>query len=161
MTGTPSGRQLHMNGGATRQSVGAGAFLHEPSRDAARVCGEEAGSKAPVRGTRSVYEAAEGGRGRVGVQSPKVIQNRRSYMRRIGGAKVTRLTPGDLSACLEPDAKQRPRNSRKRSPGRSESTLRQRSEQRATREKKKKKKTGPKLGKPQGERRADRRQQNP
>lgn len=157
MTGTPSRRQLHMNGGATRHSVWAGAFLHEPSRDAVRVCGEEAGSKAPVRGTRSVYEAAEGGRGRVGVRSPKVIRNRRSYMRRICGAKVTRLTPGDLSACLEPDAKQRPRNSRKRSPGRSEGTVRQRSEPRATR----RKKNRPKLGKPQGERGAGRRQQNP
>ena len=74
MTGTSSRRQLHMNGGTTRHSVAAGAFLHEPSRGAARVCGEEAGSKALVRGTRSAYEAAKDGRGRVGVRSPKVIR---------------------------------------------------------------------------------------
>lgn len=96
MTGTPSRRQLHMEDGKTRQSDEVGTFLHEPNRVAARVCGEEAGSKAPVRGIRSAYEAAEDGRGRVEVRSPKVIRNLRSYMRRMYGAKVTRLTPGGL-----------------------------------------------------------------
>jgi len=133
MTGTPSGRQLHMDGGTTRHSVAVGAFLHEPNRGAARVCGKEAGSKAPVRGTRSAYEAVKDGRGRVGVQSPKVIRNLRSYMRRICGAKVTRLTPGDLSVCLESWREMRLWSSRKRSPGRSRSTARQRSEPCATR----------------------------
>jgi hypothetical protein len=133
MTGTSSRRQLHMNGGTTRHSVAAGAFLHEPSRGAARVCGEEAGSKALVRGTRSAYEAAKDGRGRVGVRSPKVIRNLWSYMRRICGAKVTRLTPGGLSVCLASCVKKRLRSSRKRSPGRSSGTTRQRSERRATR----------------------------
>lgn len=133
MTGTSSRRQLHKDGGTTRHSVTAGAFLHEPSRDAARVCGEEVGSKALVRGTRSAYEATQDGRGRVGVRSPKVIRNPGWYMRRICGAKVTRLTPGGLPACLAPGVKERLRNSRKRSPGRSRGTTRQRSERRATR----------------------------
>lgn len=133
MTGTPSGRQLHMEDGTTRQTKTVGPFLHEPNCGPARVCGEEAGSKAPVRGTRSVYEAVKDGRGRVGVQNPQVIRNLRPYMRRICGAKVTRLTPGDLSARLESWSVMRLRNSRKRSPGRSRSTPRQRSEPRAKR----------------------------
>jgi hypothetical protein len=76
MTGTPSRRQLHRNGGERRHFVPAGPFLQEPSWSAARMCGEEVGSKALVRGTRSAYEAVKGGRGRVGVQSPKVIRTR-------------------------------------------------------------------------------------
>lgn len=133
MTGTPSGRQLHMDGGTTRRFGLAGPFLHEPSLDTARVCGEEAGSKALVRGTRSVYEAVKVGRGRVGVQSPKRHPDLRPYMRRICGAKVTRLTPGDLAVCMGNWSEKRLRNSRKRSPGRSMSTRRQRSEPRAKR----------------------------
>jgi len=144
MTGTPSGRQLHMVGGIARQSESAGAFLHEPSRYAARVCGKEAGSKALVRGTQSVYEAVKVGRGRVGVQSPKSHPDLRPYMRRICGAKVTRLTPGDLSFCLRNWREMRLRNSRKRSPGQSRGTPRQWSEPSCQRE------TRLKLGKPEG-----------
>ncbi len=133
MAGTPSRRQLHMDNGTTRYPIKAGAFLHEPSREAARVCGEEVGGKAPVRGIRSAYEASPEGRGRVGVRSPKVIRNPGAYMRRMYGAKVMRLTPGGLSVCLDTGAEMRLRNSRKRSPGRSSGTARQRSERRATR----------------------------
>lgn len=133
MTGTPSGRQLHMDSGTKRCFFMVGPFLHEPNYDAERMCGKEAGSKALVRGTRNVYEAAKVGRGRVGVQSPKSHPELRSYMRRICGAKVTRLTPGDLSICLENWSETRLRNSRKRSPGRSRGTTRQRSEPRAKR----------------------------
>jgi hypothetical protein len=134
MTGTPSGRQLHMDDGTTRYSGEVGAFLHAPNRDAARVCGEAAYSKALVRGTRSAYEAAEDGRGRVEVRSPKVIRNPRLYMRRMYGAKVTRLTPGGLFVCLELEARRGFWSSRKRGPGLSRGTPRQRSEQRATRD---------------------------
>jgi hypothetical protein len=122
-----------MDNGTTRYSFEVGAFLHEPNRGAVRVCGEEAYSKAPVRGTRSAYEAAEDGRGRVGVQSPKVIRNPRLYMRRMYGAKVTRLTPGGLSVCLEPEAKRGFWSSRKRGPGPSRSTARQGANESATR----------------------------
>ena len=133
MTGTPSGRQLHKNSGETRYSVAAGAFLHEPSRDAVRMCGEEAESKTLVRGTQSVYEAVKVGRGHVGAQSPTSHPELWSYMRRICGVKVTRLTPGGLSVRLAPDVQRRLRNSRKRSPGRSADTNRQRSERRVPR----------------------------
>ena len=106
MTGTPSGRQLHMDGGKTRQPARRGRFYTNPAGITARVCGKEAGSKAPVRGTRIAYEASKDGRGHMEVQSPKVIRNRWTYMRRICGAKVGRLTPGDLSVCLEMEAKE-------------------------------------------------------
>lgn len=154
MTGTPSRRQLHMDGGTTRRSDAVGAFLHEPIRGAARVCGEEAGSKALVRGTRSVYEAVRGGRGRVGVRSPKVIR----ILDRICDGYVERRSRAlPREACLsvwDAGAEKRLRNSRKRSPGRSSGTTRHGANtvQRETRTK---------LGKPQGQRRADRRQQNP
>ena len=134
MTGTPSGRQLHSSGGTTRHSVSAGAFLHEPSRYAVRGCGEEVGSKALVRGIRSAYEAVKVGRGCIADQSPMSHTELRPYMRRICGVKVTRLTPGDLFVCLESWREKRLRNSRKRSPGRSGSTPRQRNEPRATRD---------------------------
>jgi hypothetical protein len=71
-----------------------------PSRTA-RVSGatqnlKEAAGKLPVRGTRIAYEAvacwARGQRD----SKPDVIRSELSYMRRIGGRKVTRLTLRDL-----------------------------------------------------------------
>lgn len=106
MTGTSSRRQLHMDGGERRQPGRRARFYTNPAWSTARVCGKEAGSKAPVRGTRIAYEAATDGREHVGVQSPKVIRNQGTYMRRICGAKVGRLTPGGLSVCLVLEAKE-------------------------------------------------------
>src|SRR5258708_7848875 len=61
--------------------------------------GVEAESKAPARGTRSAYEATqpvgEGSRRSEAQCHP----DRRSYMQRVDGAKVTCLTSGDLEAC--------------------------------------------------------------
>jgi hypothetical protein len=73
-----------------------------PSRtarvSAARWSLKEAEGKSPAQGTRTVYEASVGGRGSVGVRSPK---SSRTDERRDGGCgeKVTRLTLGDLWFC--------------------------------------------------------------
>jgi hypothetical protein len=53
MTGTPSRTATAHDDGETRRSV-------SEERHAARVGGKEAGGKAPVRGTRTTYEAVEG-----------------------------------------------------------------------------------------------------
>ena len=60
---------------------------------------KEAEGKSLAQGTRTAYEAITGGRGSVGVRSPK--SSRTGGRRRGGhGEKVTRLTLGDLSICL-------------------------------------------------------------
>ena len=65
---------------------------------AARMRGEEAVSKTPVRGTQIAYEAdVEMGKGAGWSEACKSSGFPRRYMRRIYGVKVTRLTPGDLS----------------------------------------------------------------
>lgn len=60
---------------------------------------KEAAGKLPVRGTRTASEANDSwARGRIDLK-PKVIRNESSYMRRIDGRKVARLTLRDLSSC--------------------------------------------------------------
>ena len=56
---------------------------------------KEAVGKAPNRGTRTAYEARRRGRGSVGFRNP---MSSKTVARRCGGpgAKVTRLTLGDL-----------------------------------------------------------------
>ena len=79
MTGTPSRRQLRRREaewrGSRRQSPGP--------RNTNRIGGERRWARERVH------------------LKPEVIRNRRSEMRRAHGAKVTRLTPGDLHVCLE------------------------------------------------------------
>jgi hypothetical protein len=48
MTGTPSGTATAYDNGKTRCSIVVGAFLHEPTATAVRVCGEEVECNAPV-----------------------------------------------------------------------------------------------------------------
>ena len=76
-----------------------------PSRTA-RVSGatqnlKEAAGKLPVRGIRTAYEATIWwARGQTD-SKPNVIRTESSYMRRIGGRKVTRLTLRDLRCGLD------------------------------------------------------------
>jgi hypothetical protein len=95
---TPSRTATALGGGNTRHSADRGrcsGYLF----GAARECGEEAVSKALARGTRSAYEAVD-----VWVRvrrdpKPNSHPETRLYMRRVYGAKVTRLTPGGLPVC--------------------------------------------------------------
>jgi hypothetical protein len=60
---------------------------------------KEAEGKLPTRGTRTACEAMQGGRGSVGVQSPKSSGTLWGICGG-DGRKVTRLTLGGLSICL-------------------------------------------------------------
>jgi hypothetical protein len=99
MARTPSRTATAYGGGTARHSVDAGR--REVKRvGAVRVRGEEAEGKALARGTRSAYEALAA---RVRVRrdlKPNSHLGAREYMRRVDGAKVTRLTPGALPCCL-------------------------------------------------------------
>ena len=117
MTGTPSRTATAFDGGTTRHSVAMVCPVGH--RNAARVCGKEAEGKAPVRGTRIAYEAcARWARARRDPK-PDVTRNRRAYMRRMYGAKVTRLTPGGLSVCSDGRTRIRRWASLRSCPGRS------------------------------------------
>ena len=118
MTGTPSGRQLHMDDGTTRHFVVIGAFLHEPLAMPRGYVGRKSKAKLRSEEHESHMRRSTGGRGHVGVQSPKVIRISGTYMRQIGGAKVTRLTPGDLSVCLPNRTRDKGRATLPKRPGR-------------------------------------------
>ena len=79
-------------------------YLLRPVTDcncvAARRGGEEAVGKALVRGTRTAYQAGVSGRGSDPSRNPIGHPDWRMYMRRMYGAKVTRLSPGELWPCL-------------------------------------------------------------
>jgi hypothetical protein len=93
MTGSRSRTATAHDDGAKRQ------FRRDKCLFAARVRGEEAVSKTLVRGTQIAYEAVvEMGKGTGWPEARKSSGFPRMYMRRIYGVKVTRLTPGDLSA---------------------------------------------------------------
>ena len=67
---------------------------------------KEAEGKAVARGTRTAYEACERWARRPKDPKPDVTRIGRAEMRRVYAAKVTCLTPGDLSACHELPASQ-------------------------------------------------------
>ena len=95
MTGSLSRTATAQDDGAKRR------IRRDECLFAARMRGEEAVSKTPVRGTRIAYEAdVEMGKGAGWSEARKSSGFPRRYMRRIYGVKVTRLTPGDLSGRL-------------------------------------------------------------
>jgi hypothetical protein len=89
-----------MSGGAIRYFNVVGAFLHEPTAMPRGYVGRKLEAKLWSEVHES-YEAAKRWARARSSPKPNVIRNLRSYMRRICGAKVTRLTPGDLPVCSE------------------------------------------------------------
>jgi len=87
---------------AVRVRLGA-LVVGTPSRTAtavtARWRGEEAAGKALARGTRTAYEASVWWAKRPKDLKPDTTRIGRTYMRRVDGAKVTRLTLGGLLIC--------------------------------------------------------------
>jgi hypothetical protein len=74
MTGTPSRTTTAYGGGTKRHSVSVGAFLHEPTEMPRGYVGRKLQAKLRSEGHKAHMRRSYGGRGRVGVQSPKVIQ---------------------------------------------------------------------------------------
>ena len=62
--------------------------------------GKEAAGKAPARGVRTADEAQRWWARGHKHSKPDVIRTGGAYMRRVDGVTVTRLTLGDLLACL-------------------------------------------------------------
>jgi hypothetical protein len=62
--------------------------------------GKEAAGKTPARGVRTADEAQRWWARGHNDSKPDVIRTGGAYMRRVDGANVTRLTLGDLLACL-------------------------------------------------------------
>ena len=92
MTGTPSRTATAHDDGKARRS--------EPEKGTPRGCvGRKLQAKLRSEEHEQHMRLPMVGRGRVMGQNPKVIRIPRWYMWRIYGAKVTRLTPGDLSVC--------------------------------------------------------------
>jgi len=93
MAGTPS-RTATASGGGIKRATS----VREVNAPTARGGGKEAAGKTPTRGTRSVYEAfAWWARGRWYPKPDAIQTGGRRYDG--NGAKVTRLTLGDLSVC--------------------------------------------------------------
>lgn len=92
MTGTPSRTATAHDDGTTRRSA--------PKTGAPRGwVGRKLQAKLWSEEHEPHMRQAKLGRGSIEVRSPKVIRITRLYMWRMYGAKVTRLTPGDLSVC--------------------------------------------------------------
>jgi hypothetical protein len=68
--------------------------------DAVTRRGKEAAGKAPARGVRTADEAQRWWARGHKDSKPDVIRTGAAYMRRVDGVTVTRLTLGDLLACL-------------------------------------------------------------
>ena len=75
MTGTPSGTTTAYDNGNTRWSFEVGTFLHEPNTAKPRgYVGRKLNAKLRSEEHESHMRRQHDGRGRVGVQSPKVIR---------------------------------------------------------------------------------------
>jgi hypothetical protein len=74
MTGTPSRTTTAYDGGTKRHSADAGAFLHEPSPTPRGCVGRKLQAKLRSEERESHMRRPYGGRGRLTVQSPKVIR---------------------------------------------------------------------------------------
>jgi hypothetical protein len=100
MTGTPSRTTTAYDDGTERYSVVAGAFLHEPPATPRGCVGRKLKAKLRSEEHKSHMRRSYGGRGRVTVQSPKVI---RTSGRICGGyvERRSRALPREicLSAC--------------------------------------------------------------
>lgn len=100
MTGTPSRTTTAQDGGTKRHSIMEEAVRKEAIMTRGSV---ERKLKAKLWSEehKPYMRQPHEGQGRVEVTKPNSHPARRRYIRQMYEAKVTRLTPGDLSVCSE------------------------------------------------------------